>query len=347
MSRETSEWLNTMTLIGFTEKRGPAWHYRESSQGAEPNHYPGAIPVDDVLRRLFNFEVVEAPVYYLLNADDVDENGAEPQFVRSQAGRKGMLADDNHYDLGAFKDGYVGHGYQEWLIDQVSLILDDDLKIGSAGLLKNRAKAWVSVEMEESMFAEGLHFRPQLINATSFDGSMATTLKSAVQVVVCDNTLDMGLAEAGGVFKIRHSKYSNAKINDVRDALGLVHTMGEDFAQELRALTEWKISEPNFERHLELMVPKPKEEGRSMSIATKKQDEIIKLWREDERVAPWRGTALGVVQAYNTWNHHFQTIRGDSSRGQRNMENVINGRFATADQKVLATLAEVAPALVR
>jgi hypothetical protein len=33
-------------LIGFTDKRGHAWHYRPEEQGDEPNHYPGAIPLD-------------------------------------------------------------------------------------------------------------------------------------------------------------------------------------------------------------------------------------------------------------------------------------------------------------
>jgi hypothetical protein len=53
MSKETIQWLNTQTLIGMTEKRGNAWHYRAEEQGDEPNHYPLAIPVEDVKRRLF------------------------------------------------------------------------------------------------------------------------------------------------------------------------------------------------------------------------------------------------------------------------------------------------------
>jgi phage/plasmid-like protein (TIGR03299 family) len=335
MSRETMEWLNVQTLIGFTEKRGTAWHYRESLQGDEPNHYPGAIPVDDILRRLFDFEVVEVPLTYTFN--DVEHT----------TDRKLMVADDNGDLLGVFKEGYQGHSYKEWLLDKVASIIDDSLNIGSAGLLKNRAQAWVSIEMPDSLKAEGVEFRPHLIACTSFDGSLATTYKRAIQFVVCDNTLAQGLGEAGQVFKVRHSRYSNAKLADVRDALEIVHTMGEDFAEELAALASWPVTDKAFERHVELMVPKPSEEGRAMTTATKKQNQIIQLWREDERVAPWRGTALGVVQAYNTWNHHFQSVRGGASRGQRNMENVINGRFATQDQKVLAVLADVAPAVVR
>ena len=45
MSKETQEWLNRNVLIGYTERRGNAWHYRASDQGDEPNHYPGAIPL--------------------------------------------------------------------------------------------------------------------------------------------------------------------------------------------------------------------------------------------------------------------------------------------------------------
>jgi hypothetical protein len=45
MSKESLEWLNANTLIGFTSKRGTAWHYRADRQSKEPNHYPGSVPV--------------------------------------------------------------------------------------------------------------------------------------------------------------------------------------------------------------------------------------------------------------------------------------------------------------
>src|SRR5215831_410838 len=65
MSAENIPWLNKNVLVGFTEKRkspgnpdGVAWHYDKRYQTDESNHYPGAIPVEDVRRRLFNFEPV-------------------------------------------------------------------------------------------------------------------------------------------------------------------------------------------------------------------------------------------------------------------------------------------------
>ena len=61
--------LNTNTLIGNTDARGTAWHYRAEHQGEESNHYPGPIPVADVERRLFHWEAVSRRVAVELPAE--------------------------------------------------------------------------------------------------------------------------------------------------------------------------------------------------------------------------------------------------------------------------------------
>src|SRR6187402_1981163 len=131
MSKESSEWLNTQTLIGFTEKRGNAWHYREGAQGEESNHYANAIPVEDVHRRLFHWQAVEATSEYTLPDGRVFPS---PQ--------KTIARSDTGAYLGAFMEGYRPHQYGEWLVTHVENILDESLSIGSAGLLKGGRVAW-------------------------------------------------------------------------------------------------------------------------------------------------------------------------------------------------------------
>lgn len=331
MSKETSKWLNTMTLIGFTEKRGNAWHYRAEDQGTEPNHYAQAIPVTDVVRRLFNFTVEDATLY-VSNADGS---------MTAVEGRKAMRTSDTGEVLGVFKDGYQGHGYEPWLLDNVASILSDDLGIGSAGLLRNRAQAWVSVEVPETITTpEGVAFRPNLLACTSFDGSLATTYKRVVQAVVCDNTLSAGLSEDGQAYKVKHSKYSNLKLGNAREALAVVHTMAEDFSAEVAALCALEVSEAQFGKVLDLMVPLPTDTDnkRGLTVAEDKRNQITALYKHDDRSAPWAGTAFGVLQAYNTYAHHYAQVRGGVARGQRNMENVVSGKFATLDADVLRTV---------
>src|SRR3954466_6274520 len=72
MSNETLQHLNTNTLIGNTDARGHAWHYRAEEQGDETDHYPGPIPVVDVERRLFSWEAVSRRVAVEVPASAVE-----------------------------------------------------------------------------------------------------------------------------------------------------------------------------------------------------------------------------------------------------------------------------------
>ena len=346
MSRETATWLNTMTLIGFTDRRGHAWHYRASEQGGECNHYPGAIPVQDVRRRLFAWTVLEGDVRS--TATVLTEDGVGAVTITDPDGKTilrppGALgADDHGAILGVFKSGYQPHDYTRWLLEQVSEILDDELAIGSAGLLKGGALAWVSIEVPETITTpEGVAFRPHLLATTSFDGSVATTYGRKVQLVVCDNTHAVALAEPGQQLKVRHSRHSQLKLADAREALALVHTIADDFAAEVAMLTAVRVSDGDWARFLDVIAPIPADEGRARTLAQTKRDGLQRLWDHDTRVAPWRGTAFGAVQAVNTFTHHEGIVRG-MQRSERNMLRAVTGEADALDRGSINTILQIA-----
>jgi phage/plasmid-like protein (TIGR03299 family) len=337
MSRETTEWLNTRILVGYTESRGNAWHYRLENQGDESNHYAGAIPVDDVLRRLFDFTVNPEPVYTFAGTEG----------YREIPNKRAMVCSDNGDTLGIFADTYAPHQYAEWLVSNVASILSGDLGIGGAGLLRNRAQAYVQVEMPESITTpEGITFRPHLLATTSFDGSLSTTYKPTNTIVVCDNTREAALGEESPTFKIKHSKYSALRIMDAREALGIVHTMADDFAAEVAELCATQVTPQTWERFLALYAPSPTDgNSRSMTVATNKRDAVAALYANDERAAQWHGTAYGVLQATNTYDQHVAVIRkskgtnGEApNRFERNMADVLSGNTGKSDARTLALL---------
>ncbi|MFE6611993.1 DUF932 domain-containing protein [Amycolatopsis sp. NPDC057786] len=330
MSKETSEWLNNNVLIGFTDKRGHAWHYRASAQGSEPNHYPGAIPVADVQRRLFHWTAEPEPVLV-----------AGKFGLRRVPNKQAITASDTGDVLGIFADGYTVHQYQEWLLDKVGTILDDGLSIGSAGLLRDRRQAWVSVEVPENITTpEGVEFRPNLVACTSHDGSLATTYKRTVTNVVCDNTMAAGLREYGQQFKVKHSKNGKFRIVEARDALAMVHTVAEEFAAEVKALCETTVTDQAWRAFLDAHTPVPEEKGRARTTATNERAALTRLWNSDNRVSPWRGTAWGVVQAINTYTHHEAIVR-NASRAERNMSRAVDGKADALDQETVTTLGKV------
>lgn len=330
MSNETLEWLNANVLIGYTDKRGHAWHYRASAQGTEPNHYPGSIPIGDVQRRLFGWRVESGPVMV---------QAGRHSLVRAE-NRQAIYADDTGEVLGVFAEGYSIHQYQDWLLDKVASILDDGLSIGSAGLLRNRAQAWVSVEVPDTISTpEGVRFRPNLLACTSHDGSLATTYKRVVTNVVCDNTMSAGLGESGQVIKIKHSRYSGFRVLDARKALAMVMAVADDFAAEVRQLCRVTVTDTAWREFLAAHVPDG-DTPRSHTLADAERGELNRLWNYDERVAPWRNTGWGVVQAVNTYTHHYGTVRG-TNRVERNLCRAVSGKTDALDVATVSTLDKV------
>lgn len=344
MSQETMQWLNEMTLIGNTDKRGNAWHYRQSDQTAESNHYAGPIPTADVTRRLFHWTPAEGDVTSMyLGADDF-EAVTDPSRKTIIRPRGTFGAADDGEILGIFKTGYNVHDYQTWLVDTVADILDSGLQIGSAGLLRGGAVAWVQCELDETVTTpEGVQFRPFLTAATSVDGSLSTTYQTGAQVVVCDNTLACAMGERTNRVKIRHSKNSTGKLADVRDALGIVHNVADEFAANVAALTQQEVTPQEWSKFLTVIAPvKGGEDDTKPSIsrtlATARRAELDQLWNYDARVNLWKGTAFGVVQAVNTHAHHVQGVRG-MARAERNMTRMVEGAWATLDSNTLQALA--------
>ena len=346
MSKESLQWLKTNTLIGCTDKRGTAWHWRAQEQGEQSNHYPGPIPVPDVQDRLFAWTAetrrvaVETPSGL---AGLTHSHYGAPMRWAVVPDRQAICRSDDHTVLGIFGPGYTRHQYREWLLTTVADLLDDDLAISSAGLLRGGAIAWVEVSMPDTLTTpEGVAFRPNLLATTSFAGSIATTYKRTVTDTVCDNTRELALSEVGQEVKVKHSRHSHAQLGPARQALAMVHTLADDFAAEVAKLCRVEVTPSQWEAFLDAHIPRVHTTtglplaGRSQTMADTKRDGLTTLYRSDPRVSPWSGTAHGVLQAVNTYEHHEGVVRGE--RAERNGLKTITGDFGRLDRTTWNTL---------
>jgi phage/plasmid-like protein (TIGR03299 family) len=300
--------------------------------------------VADVERRLFHWHAQSRPLAVETPADlddmtHLSEDGAPVRWA-AVAGKQAICRSDRRDGsvMGIFGDGYAMHQYREWLLTTVANLLDDNLSISSAGLLRDGAVAWVEVSVPESITTpEGVTFRPNLLATTSFDGSISTTFKRTVTDVVCDNTRELALSEKGQQHKVKHSRHSNLRITEARDALAMVHTLADDFAAEIARLCATAVTDRQWSQFLDAHVPQLDAKtglpltGRSLTAAQTKRTVLDRLYRYDQRVAPWAGTAHGVIQAVNTYEHHESVVRG-SGRGERNMLRAATGGIGVLDR---------------
>jgi phage/plasmid-like protein (TIGR03299 family) len=354
MSRETIEWLNTMTKIGDTDRRGNAWHYRMGNT----NHYPGAIPQEDVRELLLPYEPIEHPLYVKLlcsidDADGLNDDGKPFKWHLIENFK--AIASKDHPDVihSIPTSDYGVHPFKHWLLDGVFALVDGNVHISSAGLLQKGAVAWVELSLHDSKQVSGFEYRPHLLASTSSNGRYRTEYGRKVQATVCDNTLDIAVGEQGASISFKHSKGSTMRIKDAQEALGLIVKAGEDFESEVRNLLDWRVSSKEFSRFLDLMVPVKDKEGNplqngALTRAENKRAEMAGMWRGDERVAPWSGTAFGVLQLNNTFFHHKRGAAGKTIRPERNMLSAISGETGKNDRIALDFLRQVSepPVLV-
>lgn len=332
MSLQTIEWLNTMTVIGDTDQRGNAWHYRAGAT----NHYPGAIPMDDVERLICPFEPQRRELYV---------KNAVGAFI-TVPGYIGMAAENAPDDIYAIHSGgYAVHPFKQWLIHNVANLVDDDnLHVSSAGVLCKGAVAWVEIAIEDTFTVEGFPFRPHLLATTSSNGRYETTYGRKIQATVCDNTLNVADREQGSRISYRHTAGSVARIKDVAEATGLIMSQAAKFDEEVRALTSWEVRPQLFSRWLDEMIPEKAKDGSLLQGAAltrveKRREDMAGMWNGDPRIAPWNGTALGVLQLSNTWQHHNTSItKASGHRVERNMLNAISGKTEESDMHALGIL---------
>jgi len=121
-----------------------------------------------------------------------------------------------------------------------------------------------------------------------------------------------------------------------------VHSLGDEFAAEVAQLCATTVTPGQWQRFLDVQVPRVDAmgqplTGRALTLAGTKRDTLAGLYRSDHRVAPWSGTAHGVLQAVSTYDQHQATVRG-GSRAERNSLKTISGDFGRLDRQSWHTL---------
>jgi phage/plasmid-like protein (TIGR03299 family) len=292
MSSESYGWLAKYVYAGFVETREPWWVKSAQHEGHELHLWDGAVPMEEVEQLLASWSPYEEPLYT-----------ADMQKVTTH---KLVRASDTKEHLAVVGIDRATHSYRDWLTGTVNECVGDEAQVSSAGLLKGRSQAWVQIERPETAVGpDGIMFSPYVTLSTGFD--MSSQINQNTQMTICDNTLRI---TRGQGLAVRHTKNSNAKLGDYRSVMTAIMQGESDFRAELERQLAIEVSEKDFQRFLDLYVPIGEDDiPAKKTRSNRKRQEITTLYREDDRVARWRGKMFGVVQACNTWDTHMGQLR--------------------------------------
>lgn len=349
MSRETDQWLNTMTVHGFGSpeyNRPDPWHRNEKiileeiANGGRDNLFPGPVPAEVVVE-LFGRVKPRSIPYRVVEADGTEWTDPDRQVI---------VSDGFKTVLGNFKKGYRIHDGSEWGVQRMEEITassatDESLAIASAGLLKGGAVCWVQAELPDTIVSPaGVAYRPFINFSTSLDGSISSQYWTGAQIILCDNTLSAGLAESTPRIKFRHTKNSldADAMEEVRNKLEIIHNVSQSFERQLDVMLGIPVSEEEWTAVLDIYKPVPENKGAGQTRANNVRNVLNDLYFADFRVAPFNGTAFGVLQAINTYTQHEQSFKSSlQTRAERNALAVVEGTADDLDRASVRMLNRV------
>ena len=156
-------------------------------------------------------------------------------------------------------------------------LLGAGVKYETAGSLQGGRKVWLLAHMPHEYIISGERISPYLLFSNTHDGSGAIKVALTPIRVVCQNTLNLALANAKRSWSMIHTGDIKEKMQEARDTLFLAENYMDELGKEFEALRMKKLTDKQVMEYIEILLPI--EDG-----STPQQEKNMKRLREDMKI---------------------------------------------------------------
>lgn len=256
-------------------------------------------------------------------------------------GKFATVRTDLNYPLGIVGTDYTCFQNTAGWDLMKALLSGGDIKIETAGTLRNGRQVWVLVKLDRDLTIGGDEHTPYLLFVWSHDGTTALRIIPTPVRVVCGNTMRIAIATAKTSWTTRHTNGIKVRAAEIAETLKLTWAYYDEFEREVERLIDTTITEMRFEEIVEEMIPTPlpdkdgKISDRKLSNVIDRRFAVRKLYTADKRVKPFEGTGWGVVQAFSTFDLWGGRVQGgETMRLERQAGRILAGETMTNSAKV-------------
>lgn len=220
----------------------------------------------------------------------------------------------------------------------------------SAGALGNGARIWCAVRVPKADIAPvagDLH-QTYLVFATAHDGSMAHTVKLTTVRVVCQNTLNSALQNDGAMFRVKHTRAADARLERAKQLMTGVTVDAKRLEEKLHSLAQRKMTRESMVNVLNRLFPVPKEADANTTRRENVLTEVLNLYasNDNDAIPGIKGTAYNLLNAVTEYTDHFRSARITEARAgysqtQARAENAVSGTGDRLKNSALQIIEEV------
>lgn len=333
---------NTDTLILANK---PAWHGLGTV-------LPSTFTADDALSAGYlNWDVHLVPLTTVPLVGGAND-GARIAIPDKRA----VVRSDNGTVIGVVGDRYTpvqNREVFEMIRDGIDRIAGNltPVQIESCGSFKGGAITFTCVHTHQFEVGKGDPIRTYAMFGNSHDGSSAFSCLNTSVRTVCNNTYNMGIAEAsraGTLQRVRHTRSIHLKVEQIMRELVRGVEAAQQFEVEAIRLANRKPSmskvQEIYERIYIEAIGKPDDDRAKRKAQATVSDWSVRL--TNSRNALGNGTDGSLWAIFNSvteWADHERTVRGDST--DRRLHANIYGDAADLKSKVWDTVQELSMAL--
>ncbi len=218
-------------------------------------------------------------------------------------------------------------------IDQ---LLGSSINFETAGSLHGGRRVWVLATLPDHVEVGGDDVRPYVLLMNSHDGSTAVVAATTPIRVVCQNTLNWGLANARQKFSIRHTEAVTQRVHEARRVLDLSINYYEQFKRLGDQLASERCSERQLRSVLDELYPSGTSDsvsGRTRKSRQQTKDHIAELFMRGNTQGNAPGSKWAAVNAIVEYGDWLRPLR---SSGQRFARAVDDGPEKTRALQLVA-----------
>ena len=224
--------------------------------------------------------------------------------------------------------GIVGERYRivqnHEAFEFVDQLLGSALHFETAGSLNGGRRIWVLAKLPEHIEIGGDPVRPYVLLMNSHDGSTAVIAATTPVRVVCQNTLNWGLARARQRFSIRHTEQIARRVHEARRVLELSADYYEQFKHTGDQLASQLFTDRQLRRVLDELYPCGTEDRSTDRVAQareQRKDRIVELFLHGETQGNAPGSKWAAVNAIVEFGDWVRPIRGGGERFARAIDD--------------------------
>lgn len=279
--------------------------------------------------------ITEAGMDWSIAQSDVLFNVSDSgMHIRSHTDAKVLYRSDTLAPLSVVSNRYkvvqpaeVLHFYQD-------LVAAGGFELETAGVLKGGRKLWALARTgQETLIKKGDRMKAYLLLATSCDGTLCTTAQFTSVRVVCNNTLQMAVADSTGAVKVPHSMQFDPKV--VKEALGIGLSGWDSFIGNLKQLAQRPVSSVEATQYFSDVLDEQvlEMDGTPASRAMQQVTALYSGAGMGSLLPGSRSTTWGLLNAVTEYVDHQRRARSQDSR----LDSAWFGQGAQLKLKALET----------